>query len=158
LLVGLVQAGVVGRETPNVPRPAGGALPAAAVQASSSSHVRWRHDVKHDTSAPLCGMRPVRIAPVPKHEANPHPVVPGDIDGSILPPAGAPDPWLASGGASSWPFYRFHVDFANPGNASATAGFSGSRTGGSRTGTRGARGGNRSVSSDGVPAIRWFEV
>jgi hypothetical protein len=40
--------------------------------------------------------------------------LPADLDGSILPPASAPNPFLAAAGAPDWPLYRFHVDFATP--------------------------------------------
>jgi hypothetical protein len=41
-------------------------------------------------------------------------ILSGDIDGSILPPNGAPNPWLAANNTGTWPLYRFHVDFATP--------------------------------------------
>jgi hypothetical protein len=117
-------------------------------------------------------------------------MLPGDLDGSILPPAGAPDPWLAGGGASSWPFYRFHVDFATPANSTFTLAATMSPAGmtplcfsgcvpqagtTSLLGGLGDRGmfrlayrrftdghealvGNRSVSTNGVSGIRWFEI
>ncbi len=40
-------------------------------------------------------------------------LLPADLDGSNLPPAGAPNPWMGAAGAT-WPVYRFHVDFATP--------------------------------------------
>jgi subtilisin-like proprotein convertase family protein len=43
-------------------------------------------------------------------------LMPADLDGSMLPPAGAPNPYIAVNG-SSWPIYRFHVDFATPANS-----------------------------------------
>jgi hypothetical protein len=43
--------------------------------------------------------------------------MPGDLDGSNPPPAGAPNPFLSVGLAATWPLHRFHVDFANPGNS-----------------------------------------
>ncbi len=42
-----------------------------------------------------------------------------DLDGSVLPPAGAPNPWLSASGAT-WSVYRFHVDFATPPNSTFT--------------------------------------
>ncbi|MCB9131715.1 MAG: hypothetical protein H6647_12395 [Anaerolineales bacterium] len=48
-------------------------------------------------------------------------MLPGDLDGSILPPAGAPNPWLSTDGAT-WPIYRFHADFATPANSTWTLG------------------------------------
>lgn len=44
-----------------------------------------------------------------------------DLDGSILPPAGAPNPWLATE-TSPWRVYRFHADFATPSNSTFTLG------------------------------------
>ena len=36
-----------------------------------------------------------------------------DLDGSNPPPAGAPNPWLSTEGAT-WSLYRFHVDWSTP--------------------------------------------
>jgi uncharacterized repeat protein (TIGR01451 family) len=50
------------------------------------------------------------------------PYLPADLDGSTLPPAGAPAPFV------EWPFngtyrvYRFHVDWATPANSTFTLG------------------------------------
>jgi hypothetical protein len=41
-------------------------------------------------------------------------ILPADLDGSIQPPAGAPNPFVEVGFNSTWPLWRFHVDFANP--------------------------------------------
>jgi uncharacterized repeat protein (TIGR01451 family) len=41
-------------------------------------------------------------------------MLPGDLDGSTAPPAGAPEPFLMSGTASTWKLWRFHADFASP--------------------------------------------
>lgn len=46
-------------------------------------------------------------------------LIPADLDGSNLPPAGAPNPWMGAAGAT-WPLYRFHVDFAIPANSTFT--------------------------------------
>jgi len=46
-------------------------------------------------------------------------LLPADLDGSNLPPAGAPNPWLSTSG-SPWALYRFHVDFATPANSTWT--------------------------------------
>jgi hypothetical protein len=43
--------------------------------------------------------------------------MPADLDGSIPPPAGAPNPFLSVGLLGTWPLHRFHVDFANPANS-----------------------------------------
>jgi uncharacterized repeat protein (TIGR01451 family) len=44
-------------------------------------------------------------------------MLPGDLDGSTPPPAGAPDPFLMSGTAATWKLWRFHADFATPANS-----------------------------------------
>ena len=46
-------------------------------------------------------------------------LMPADLDGSILPPAGAPNPWMGAAGAT-WPVYRFHVDFVTPASSTFT--------------------------------------
>ncbi len=46
-------------------------------------------------------------------------LLPGDLDGAILPPPGAPNPWLGVAG-TSWPLYRFHPDFVTPANTTFT--------------------------------------
>jgi hypothetical protein len=118
-------------------------------------------------------------------------LLPGDLDGSILPPAGAPNPWLSTEGAT-WPLYRFHVDFATPANSTWTLGGNLTPAGytelcpstrscvpqlGTTAGLDGlgdrpmfrlayrrfvdgheALVGNRTVSSGGVGAIRWWEI
>ena len=47
-------------------------------------------------------------------------MLPGDLDGSIMPPAGAPDPFMQSGESSTWHLWRFHVDFGTPANSTFT--------------------------------------
>jgi len=113
---------------------------------------------------------------------------PADVDGSLPPPADAPNPVLAVGVNQSWPLFRFHVDFANPGNSTFTLG--GTLTpdpytqicvqscvpqlGGDPVDTLGDRQmfrsayrnfgdhealvGNLTVQSGGVAGIRWFEI
>jgi PASTA domain/Divergent InlB B-repeat domain len=50
-------------------------------------------------------------------------MLPADLDGSTTPPAGAPNPFLMSGPFNStWPLWRFHVDFATPANSTFTVG------------------------------------
>jgi hypothetical protein len=41
-------------------------------------------------------------------------ILPADLDGSNLPPAGAPNPYVEVGFNPTWPLWRFHVDFGNP--------------------------------------------
>jgi uncharacterized repeat protein (TIGR01451 family) len=50
------------------------------------------------------------------------PFMPADLDGLTPPPAGAPNPFLSTGVNSTWPLYRFHVDFATPANSTFTSG------------------------------------
>jgi len=42
------------------------------------------------------------------------PILPADLDGANLPPAGAPNPFIQVGTGSTWPVWRFHADFGNP--------------------------------------------
>ena len=45
-------------------------------------------------------------------------IMPGDLDGTTLPPAGAPNPFVTTGGTNtSWRMWEFHVDFATPANS-----------------------------------------
>ena len=46
-------------------------------------------------------------------------LLPADLDGSILPPAGAPN-YLMNLGANSLNLWRFHVDWQNPANSTLT--------------------------------------
>ncbi len=114
-------------------------------------------------------------------------LIPADLDGFILPAAGAPNPWLSTTG-SPWNLYRFHVDWATPGNSTFTlggsptpAGYTTLSAGVPQLGTtdlldnladrpmfrlayrRFSDGheslvGNRTVSSGSVAGIRWFEI
>ena len=47
-------------------------------------------------------------------------MLPADLDGSILPPAGAPNPFIMSGTATTQRIYRMHVDFGTPANTTFT--------------------------------------
>jgi Carboxypeptidase regulatory-like domain/Kelch motif len=47
-------------------------------------------------------------------------LMPADFDGSILPPAGAPNPFTEIGTNPTWKLWRFHVDFTNPSNSTFT--------------------------------------
>jgi List-Bact-rpt repeat protein/PASTA domain-containing protein len=49
-------------------------------------------------------------------------MLPADLDGSIPPPAGAPEPFLMSGENSIWRVWRFHADFASPASSTFTLG------------------------------------
>src|SRR5205823_5935419 len=48
------------------------------------------------------------------------PYLPGDLDGSILPSAGAPASFVEWPGNGTYKVYHFHVDFANPANSTFT--------------------------------------
>jgi hypothetical protein len=115
-------------------------------------------------------------------------LLPGDLDGSILPPAGAPNPWLSTELVPDWQLFRFHVDFAVPANSTWTlagslvpAGYTTLFAGVPQLGTASlldnladrpmfrlayrrfpdnheALVGNQTVSSGGVAGIRWWEI
>ncbi len=44
-------------------------------------------------------------------------LLPADLDGSTLPPAGAPNPYVALADSTHLYFFKFHADFANPANS-----------------------------------------
>ncbi|HEV7744958.1 MAG TPA: hypothetical protein VGO56_08170 [Pyrinomonadaceae bacterium] len=46
--------------------------------------------------------------------------LPADLDGSVLPPAGAPATFVEFPGAGAYKLFHFHVDFATPANSSFT--------------------------------------
>jgi hypothetical protein len=48
------------------------------------------------------------------------PFLPADLDGSTLPPAGAPDSFVGFPGLGAYTTYHFHVDFATPANSTWT--------------------------------------
>lgn len=48
------------------------------------------------------------------------PFLPADLDGSTLPPAGAPNSFVGFPGGGAYTTYHFHVDFATPANATWT--------------------------------------
>jgi len=115
-------------------------------------------------------------------------LIPGDLDGAILPPAGAPNPWLSTELVPNWQLFRFHVDFAVPANTTfALAGalvpapYATLGAGVPQLGTSAlldnladrpmfrlayrrfpdsheALVGNLTVSSGGVAGIRWWEI
>jgi hypothetical protein len=47
-------------------------------------------------------------------------LLPADIDGTTLPPAGAPNFLLSLSGSSALNFYKFHADFVTPANSTFT--------------------------------------
>ncbi len=46
--------------------------------------------------------------------------LPADLDGSALPPVGAPNPFVEFPGAGTYKTWRFHADFATPANSTFT--------------------------------------
>ena len=74
-----------------------------------------------DRSAMLAG-NPATFIAGPLGSSTDDAFMPADLDGSVSPPSGAPNPFVATGTNPTWPLYRFHVDFANPGNSTFTLG------------------------------------
>jgi hypothetical protein len=48
------------------------------------------------------------------------PILPGDLDGSTLPPLGAPNPFVEFPGSGTYKVYHFHADFVTPANSTFT--------------------------------------
>jgi uncharacterized repeat protein (TIGR01451 family) len=46
--------------------------------------------------------------------------LPADLEGSALPPNGAPEPFVEFPGTGTYKTYKYHVDFATPGNSTFT--------------------------------------
>jgi hypothetical protein len=118
--------------------------------------------------------------------------LPGDLDGSILPPAGTPDSFVEFPSTGVYKVWHFHADFVSPGNTTftlfanpAAAPFTllcpGTRNCVAQPGTTSRLDGigdrlmfrlayrkfgdghesvvgNFTVSSAGIPAVRWFEL
>ncbi|HKB19782.1 MAG TPA: carboxypeptidase regulatory-like domain-containing protein [Gaiellaceae bacterium] len=138
-----------------------------------------------DRDAMLAGA-PATFIEAPMGSPSDDSYMPADLDGTVPPPAGAPNPYVSIGVLSTWPVHRFHVDFNNPLNS--TFDFAGALTpapftpfgggipqlGGDPLDSLGDRGmfrnayrnygdhealvGNITVSSGGVTGVRWFEV
>ncbi len=47
-------------------------------------------------------------------------ILPSDLDGSTAPPAGSPDYYVGLGTSTTLNVFKFHVDFATPGNSTFT--------------------------------------
>lgn len=139
-----------------------------------------------DRNAMLNGLAATFVSPGLK-SASLGLLMPADLDGSILPPSGAPNPWMGAYG-SPWPLYRFHVDFVTPANSTFTlatnltpAAYTNLSSDVPQLGVTDlldsladrpmfrlayrrfsdgheALVGNRTVSSSGVAGIRWWEV
>jgi hypothetical protein len=72
-----------------------------------------------DRSAMLAGL-PATIISTGMLGPNDDQLMPADLDGSIPPPDGAPNPFTEIGTNPTWALWRFHVDFANPVNSTFT--------------------------------------
>jgi hypothetical protein len=113
-------------------------------------------------------------------------LIPGDLDGPLAPPAGAPNPWMSTE-LPTWKLYRFHVDWGTPANSTFTLGGNltpaGYSTFGGSVPQLGGEGldsladrpmfrlayrrfadnhealtANLTVASGGVAGVRWFEI
>ena len=73
-----------------------------------------------DRSKMLAGMPATFISPVGPLGSTVDPFLPADLDGSTLPPAGAPNSFVGFPGSGKYTTYHFHVDFATPGNSTFT--------------------------------------
>ena len=73
-----------------------------------------------DRTAMLAG-NPATVISTGMLGPNDNQLMPASLDGSTLPPAGAPNPFTEIGSnASAWAVWRFHADFANPANSTFT--------------------------------------
>jgi hypothetical protein len=73
-----------------------------------------------DRSNMLAGQSATFITPGTTGGSSEDPFLPADLDGSTLPPKGAPNSFVEFPGSGSYKIYHFHVDFNNPGNSSFT--------------------------------------
>ena len=73
-----------------------------------------------DRAAMLAGAPATFISPVGPLGGSIPPFLPADLDGSTLPPAGAPNTFLGFPSSNKYTAYHFHVDFVTPGNSTFT--------------------------------------
>jgi hypothetical protein len=73
-----------------------------------------------DRSKMLAGQSATVISPVGPLGGSVDPFLPADLDGSTLPPAGAPNSFVSFPGGGTYKTYHFHVDFATPSNSTWT--------------------------------------
>jgi subtilisin-like proprotein convertase family protein len=73
-----------------------------------------------DRNAMLAGNPATFISPVGPLGSGIDPILPADIDGPTLPPAGAPEIFVGFPGGGQYTTYHFHVDFGTPGNSTWT--------------------------------------
>ncbi len=123
---------------------------------------------------------------MPRLSSSNPPMQPADLDGSTLPPVGAPNSFVLFPDTGTYRVYHFHVDFATPANStftlfgsSPTAGFtqlftSVPQLGGEglgnladrlmyrlayrNFGTHESLVGNFTVRANNIAAVRWFEL
>ena len=73
-----------------------------------------------DRAKMLAGLPATFVAPVGPLGSSVAPFLPADLDGSTLPPAGAPNTYVGWPSAGHYTVYHFHVDFAVPSNSTFT--------------------------------------
>jgi len=73
-----------------------------------------------DRTAMLAGNPATFITPGITGGSSEDPFLPSDLDGSTLPPTGAPNSFVEWPGIGSYKIYHFHVDFAVPANSTFT--------------------------------------
>jgi len=71
-----------------------------------------------DRSAMLSGATATAICMQPASIVSS--LLPSDLDGRALPPAGSPNYYVGLADSTHLNFFRFHVDFSNPGNSTFT--------------------------------------
>ena len=71
-------------------------------------------------TAMLAGAPSSFISPVGPLGGSVAPFLPADLDGSTLPPTGAPNTFVGFPGGGQYTTYHFHVDFATPSNSTFT--------------------------------------
>src|ERR1043166_5985202 len=73
-----------------------------------------------DRSKMLSGLPATFVTPGITGGSSEEDFLPADLDGSTLPPAGAPATFVEWPGAGGYKTFHFHVDFATPGNSTFT--------------------------------------
>ena len=73
-----------------------------------------------DRTAMLAGTPATFISPVAPLGGSVAPFLPADLDGSTMPPAGAPNTFVKFPDTGDYTTYHFHVDFATPANSTFT--------------------------------------
>jgi hypothetical protein len=73
-----------------------------------------------DRAKMLAGVPATFITPGITNGPSEETYLPADLDGSTLPPAGAPAPFVQWPGAGGYKVFHFHADFATPANSTFT--------------------------------------